>query len=96
MAYDANSALLYVGTADYETQYPNSVVAINPVTAAIATIQAVGANPDLLSVGAGGLFVSGLRKRHRGNSGTTSFSQQSGSLGSRDLWTPKHIGPGTW
>lgn len=57
MAYDANSALLYVGTADYETQYPNSVVAINPVTAAIATIQAVGANPDLLSVGAGGQYL---------------------------------------
>jgi hypothetical protein len=57
MAYDANSAVLYVGTADYETQYPNSIVAINPVTASIAKTQLVGANPDLLSVSAGGQYL---------------------------------------
>ena len=39
MAWDANSSLLYVGTADYDGAYPNSIVAVNTETDSIVKSQ---------------------------------------------------------
>jgi hypothetical protein len=52
MAWDANSSLLYVGTADYDGAYPNSIVAVNTQTGSIVKSQAVSPDPDLLSISA--------------------------------------------
>ena len=41
MSCDANSSLLYVGTADYDGAYPNSIVAVNPATDSIVKSQTV-------------------------------------------------------
>ncbi|MFZ0630517.1 MAG: IPT/TIG domain-containing protein [Acidobacteriaceae bacterium] len=57
MAWDANRQLLYVGTADYDAGYPNSIVAVNPQTGTIAETQPVSPDPDILSDGAGGQFL---------------------------------------
>jgi hypothetical protein len=56
-AWDANSGLLYVGTADYDSAYPNSIVAINPTSGNIVKSQSVAPNPILLSVGANGQYL---------------------------------------
>jgi hypothetical protein len=57
MAWDANSALLYVGTADYDGTYPNSIVAVNGDSGAIVNSQTVSSDPDLLSVSANGQYL---------------------------------------
>jgi hypothetical protein len=57
MAWDSNTHLLYVATADYDGAFPNSIVALNPETAAIAQSQTVSPDPYLLSVSAGGQYL---------------------------------------
>jgi len=51
-AWDPTSQLLYVGTADYDPAYPNSVVAINPQTGTVTASQLVSPDPIFLSEGA--------------------------------------------
>lgn len=81
MAYDAHSARLYVGTADYETAYPNSIVAIDPISLAIAKVQPVGSNPDVLSVSANGEYL------YMGFASATNLTQLAlPSLGSPLTW----------
>jgi hypothetical protein len=57
MAWDCNSQLLYVGTADYDAAYPNSILGINGTTGTVAISQPMSPDPDILSVGAGGEFL---------------------------------------
>jgi hypothetical protein len=57
MAWDANSQLLYVGTADYDGAYPNSIVAVNGESGMVVKMQSVSPDPDILSDGAGGQFL---------------------------------------
>lgn len=57
MAWDGNSQLLYVGTADYDGAYPNSIVAINAGSGAVAHSQNVGSDPSFLSVSANGQYL---------------------------------------
>jgi hypothetical protein len=57
MAWDSASQLLYVGAADYDAQYPNSIVAINPSTGAVVKTASVGSDPMYLSDGANGQYL---------------------------------------
>jgi hypothetical protein len=57
MAWDGNSQLLYVGTADYDGAYPNSIVAINAGGVAVARSQNVDSDPAFLSVSANGQYL---------------------------------------
>jgi IPT/TIG domain len=57
MAWDSASQLLYVGAADYDGQYPNSIVAINPSTGAVVKTAQVGSDPMYLSDGANGQYL---------------------------------------
>jgi hypothetical protein len=57
MAWDETSQLLYVGTADYDGSYPNSIVAVNGQNGTVMKSQAVFPDPDILSDGAGGQFL---------------------------------------
>jgi hypothetical protein len=57
MAWDPKSALLYVGTADSDPAYPNSIVALNPVTGIVSMSQTVSPNPFHLSMSAGGQYL---------------------------------------
>jgi hypothetical protein len=57
MAWDGNSQLLYVGTADYDGAYPNSIVAINAGNGEVAQSQNVGSDPAFLSVSANGQYL---------------------------------------
>jgi len=56
-AWDATSELLYVGTADYDGGYPNSVVGINGETGAVVKSQTVSPNPIFLSDGSQGQYL---------------------------------------
>ena len=55
--WDPVGGLLYVGTADGDGAYPNSIVAVDPNTAFIVKTQQVNSNPDLLSVSAQGQYL---------------------------------------
>ena len=57
MAWDAQHAMLYVGTADFDSAYPNSVVAIDGESGSIVKAQTVGADPYVLSVSANGQYL---------------------------------------
>lgn len=57
MAWDAKSALLYVGTAEDDAAHPNSIVAIDPVSGSVSMSQTVNPNPLHLSVSAGGQYL---------------------------------------
>jgi IPT/TIG domain len=57
MAWDVNSQLIYVGTADYDGGYPNSIVGVNGESGTIMTSRSVSPDPDILSDGAGGQFL---------------------------------------
>ena len=82
MAWDANSALLYVGTADYDGAYPNSIVSIDGKTGSIVKTQAVSPDPDLLSVSANGQYL------YAAFGGSTTMTQlQLPGLGSPVSWT---------
>jgi len=57
VAWDENSQLLYVATADYDGAYPNSVVAVNPATGTVVGSQAVESDPAFLSDSANGQYL---------------------------------------
>jgi hypothetical protein len=57
MAWDPVGGLLYVGTAEYDGAYPNSIVAVDGNTGSIVKTQKVGSDPDLLSVSAMGQYL---------------------------------------
>lgn len=57
LAWDANSQLLYAGTADYDGAYPNSIVAINAERGTVSTSQSVRSDPAFLSVSANGQYL---------------------------------------
>jgi len=57
MAWDNASQLLYVGVADYDGQYPNSIVAVNPSTGAVVKTAQIGSDPMYLSDGANGQYL---------------------------------------
>ena len=57
MAWDQKSQLLYVGTADTDPAYPNSVVAVNPSTGAVANSATVETEPTFVSDSADGKFL---------------------------------------
>jgi hypothetical protein len=50
MAWNASSSLLYVATADYDGEYPNSIVAINAETGSVMNSQTVSPDPDSISI----------------------------------------------
>lgn len=82
MDWDANSGLLYVGTADYDGTYPNSIVAVSGETGAVVKHQTVGADPDLVAVSANGQYLyAGFFNA------TTETQLQLPSLGSQLTWT---------
>jgi hypothetical protein len=82
MAWDPNGGLLYVGTADYESAYPNSIVAIDGKSGSVVNAQTVSTDPDLLSVSANGqyLYVAYAEA-------TTMTQLQLPGLGSPRTWT---------
>lgn len=81
MAWDANSSLLYVGTADYDGAYPNSIVAINTESGSVMNAHTVSPDPDLLSVNADGQYLYAAFA-----SATTMTQFQLPSLGSPLTW----------
>jgi hypothetical protein len=81
MAWDANTSLLSVGTADYDGAYPNLIVAINPETDSITGSQTVSPDPDLLSIS------SDDQSLYAGFASATDMTQlQLPSLGSPLTW----------
>jgi hypothetical protein len=82
MAWDASSGLLYVGTADYDGAYPNSIVAVNGASGSIVKTQTVSPDPDLLSVSANGQYL------YAAFAGATTMTQfQLPGLGSPLTWS---------
>lgn len=69
MAWDGNSGLLYVGTADWDGSRPNQVVAINPQSGSVTQTLNVDSDPDLLSMSAGDQYL------YVGYAGATALSQ---------------------
>lgn len=57
MAWDSQSGLIYVGVANYDGAYPNSIVAINGANGSVTQSQAVTADPYLLSVSTDGQYL---------------------------------------
>lgn len=71
MAWDANSQLLYVGTADYDSAHPNSIVALDGSTGTIVKTETVEPDPIFLSDGAGGQY---LYAAYAGSTDLTQFA----------------------
>lgn len=87
MAWDANSALLYVGTADYDGAHPNSIVAVNGESASMVSSQSVSPDPDLLSVSANGQYL------YAAFAGATTVTQlQLPGMGSPLTWSLENSG----
>ncbi len=82
MASDVSSGLLYVGTADYDATYPNSIVAISGENGSIVTTLNVSSDPDLLSVSANGQYLYAAFA-----SATTMTQLRLPSLGSPLTWS---------
>jgi hypothetical protein len=81
MAGDASTGLLYVGTADYDPAYPNSILAINGESGTVVQTQTVSPDPDLLSVSANGQYL------YAAFAATTTMTQlQLPGLGSPLTW----------
>lgn len=81
MVWDASSALLYVGAADYDVNYPNSIVAVDGKSGSIVKAQNVTTNPYVLSVSANGQYL------YTGFGGATVMTQfQLPGLGSPLTW----------
>jgi hypothetical protein len=81
MAGDANTGLLYVGTADYDPAYPNSIVAINGENGTVMQTQSVSPDPAFLSVSANGQYL------YAAFAATTTMTQlQLPGLGSPLTW----------
>jgi hypothetical protein len=57
VAWDPNSLLLYLPVSSADTQYPNSVVALDPTTGLVTKSQFVGADPDILRTSADGKYL---------------------------------------
>ena len=57
MAWDSNTQLLYVGTADYDSAHPNSVVAIDPTSGSVVKAQTVEPDPIFLTDSAQGQYL---------------------------------------
>jgi hypothetical protein len=90
MAWDANSALLYVGVADYDAAYPNSIVAVNPTSGTIVKTQTVETDPYLLSDSSDGEYL------YVGYAEATDMTQlELPSLGSPVTWPLNPLGAGT-
>ena len=84
LAWDSTNQLLYVGTADYDGAYPNSIVAINGNGLIIGS-QTVGPDPYLLSVSADGQYL------YAGYATATTMTQlQLPGLTSPITWTLKN------
>lgn len=49
MRWDSSDQLLYVGTADYDGEYPNSIVAVDPTTGTVKQAQTVEPDPVFVS-----------------------------------------------
>ena len=82
MAWDSKSALLYVGTGDFDGTYPNSIVAVDPQTGSIVKAQTVSPDPDLVSISANGQYL------YTAFAGATSMTQlQLPGLDSPVTWT---------
>jgi hypothetical protein len=82
MAWDANSALLFVGTADYDGAYPNSIVTVDAENGSIVTAQTVSPDPDLLNVSSTGQYL------YAAFAGATTMTQfQLPGFGSPLTWT---------
>jgi hypothetical protein len=93
MAWDANSALLYVGVADYDAAYPNSIVAVNPSNGTVMKSQTVQSDPYLLSDSYDGQYL------YVGYAEATNMTQLAlPSLGSPVTWplNPTGTGPGPY
>ena len=82
MAWDSKSALLYVGTGDFDGTYPNSIIAVDPQTGSIVKAQTVSPDPDLVSISANGQYL------YTAFAGATSMTQlQLPGLNSPVTWT---------
>jgi hypothetical protein len=82
MAWDPHSARLYVGTADFDGAYPNSIVAVDGESGSIVKAQTVGADPYVLSVSANGQYL------YTGFYGATTLTQLTlPELGSPLTWS---------
>ena len=57
MAWDPTSALLYVGTTDFDSSYSNSIVAVSGETGTVAKTQTVGTDPWVVSDSADGQYL---------------------------------------
>ncbi len=57
MAPDPISGLLYVGTTDFDSAYPNSIVAVSGKAGAVVKTQNVGTDPWTVSVSANGQYL---------------------------------------
>jgi hypothetical protein len=81
MAWDAGSGLLYVGTADYDGRYSDSIVSIKPTDGSVANSQTVASGPYLLNVSADGQYL------YAGFAGATEITRfQLPGLGSPLTW----------
>ena len=85
LAWDAHSGRLYVGTADFDSAYPNSIVAIDGETGSIVKAQTVSPNPDVISVSGDGKYL------YAGFAYATTMTQlQLPELGSPLTWALKN------
>jgi len=90
MAWDANSALLYVGAAHYDAAHPDSIVAVNPSSGTIVNSQTVETDPYLLSDSADGQYL------YIGYAGATNMTQlKLPSLSSPVTWSLNPMGTGS-
>lgn len=81
LAWDASSSLLYVGTADYDGEYPNSIVAIDAENGTVMNSRTVDPDPDVLSISSGDQYL------YAGFNGATEATQfQLPALGSPLSW----------
>lgn len=82
MASDPNGGLLYVGTAEYDGENPNAIVAVDGTSGSIVKTQTVGSNPDVVTISVGGQYL------YAGYAGATTMTQlQLPGLSSPLTWT---------
>jgi hypothetical protein len=81
MDWDPRSGRLYVGTADFDSAFPNSIVALDGESGSIVKAQTVGADPWVVSVSANGQYL------YTGFYGATTMTQlELPGLGSPLTW----------
>jgi hypothetical protein len=81
LTWDNAHQLLYVGVADWDGAYPNSILTLDGSTGAIVNGRTVAADPDLMSISAGGQYL------YAGFAGSTNMTQfQLPGLGSPLTW----------